>query len=375
VFTDYVADLRGADAEPLAFLDPAVAPPCIDAAKVLIEAARAPSLERHLASLTHLNPQYDGLRAALVAHRARVHVDSVSADEDERLILRNLDRLRVLPRSPTHRYILIDAASATLEVFEGDRLVDSMPVVVGRRADPTPMMVGLLRYAVVNPYWNVPEDLAQTSIAPQVLAEGPGYLEARGYEVLSDWSQSARLIDPRDVDWSSVAAGRQSLRVRQRPGGRNAMGRIKFMMPNPLGIYLHDNPERDLFRRPARFFSAGCVRLSEAQRLGELLLGRSSSALEQTSSDTRVDLPEPVTVSITYLTAAPGRAGGVVFRDDFYQRDGVDASALNGRRQRFLSRISYQISEATPPTSSARAPPGQLAVPRRQRPRRPPPPE
>jgi murein L,D-transpeptidase YcbB/YkuD len=97
------------------------------------------------------------------------------------------------------------------------------------------------------------------------------------------------------------------------------MGRVKFMLPNDLGVYLHDTPLRDLFAGADRRQSSGCIRLEDAQRLGRWLfqgaMPRPSGAAEQ-----RVDLPEPVPVYITYLTALPSR-GGIVFRPDTYGRD------------------------------------------------------
>jgi murein L,D-transpeptidase YcbB/YkuD len=123
------------------------------------------------------------------------------------------------------------------------------------------MLAGLMHYAIVNPYWNVPPDLARTKVAPGVLAKGVGFLKSMRYEVLSDWTEKATVLDPKTVDWRAVAAGRSEIRVRQLPGKGNSMGRMKFMMPNDLGIYLHDTPDRHLFADANRYFSSGCVRL------------------------------------------------------------------------------------------------------------------
>ena len=149
--------------------------------------------------------------------------------------------------------------------------------------------------------------------------------------MLSDWTPQARTLDPRRVDWRAVAAGRRLVNLRQTPGAHNMMGRIKFMMPNDLGVYLHDTPHRDLLRRDDRHLSSGCVRLEDAQRLGRWLFGgavpRASGAPEQ-----QVDLPEPVPVYIAYFTALPSR-GGVVFQNDSYGRD-RPATARPARRPR-----------------------------------------
>jgi murein L,D-transpeptidase YcbB/YkuD len=116
-----------------------------------------------------------------------------------------------------------------------------------------------------------------------------------------------------------VADGRQELRLRQLPGGANSMGRVKFMFPNDLGIYLHDTPDRALFAHDDRHFSNGCIRLEDAAALGKWLLGRSIRSAGR-APEQAVPLAVPVPVYLTYLTAIDGESG-VAFRDDVYGRD------------------------------------------------------
>src|SRR6476620_11100401 len=184
-----------------------------------------------------------------------------------------------------------------------------MKVVVGKPEMPTPMMAGMIRTAIVNPYWQVPADLVQSSIAKSVLDQGVKYLRSGGYQVLSSWDEDARLVDPKTVDWKAVNAGRALVHVRQLPGGANFMGRVKFEFPNPLGIYLHDTPAKDLMAQDARQFSSGCVRLEDAPRLGRWLMGGTLPTSKK--PETKVALPQPVPVYITYLTAFPEADGQV----------------------------------------------------------------
>jgi murein L,D-transpeptidase YcbB/YkuD len=241
--------------------------------------------------------------------------------EQERTLRLNLQRARALPAEPPQRYILVDAAAARLYTYEDGRVRDTMRVVVGRATDQTPMIAGLIRYATVNPYWNVPPDLVGDRIARHVVRYGTGYLRERGYEVLSDWTERAVPVDPNRVDWAAVAAGRREIRVRQRPGPHNAMGRMKFMFPNQLGVYLHDTPERDLLREATRQFSAGCVRVEDAPRLAHWLFGHPLRA-GSGPPEQQVLMHQPVPVYITYLTAAP-EGGRIAFRPDVYGRDGT----------------------------------------------------
>ena len=110
--------------------------------------------------------------------------------------------------------------------------------------------------------------------------------------------------------------------MRQRPGGSNVMGAMKFMLPNRLGIYLHDFPDKSLFARDDRRLSSGCVRLADAPRLARFLFGGAAPRPAGPAPEQRVDLPAPVPVYITYLTVLPDPARGVAMQRDVYARDG-----------------------------------------------------
>jgi murein L,D-transpeptidase YcbB/YkuD len=181
------------------------------------------------------------------------------------------------------------------------------------------MLASTIYYATLNPYWNVPGDLAQTLIAPRVLAQGVSYLTERNYEVLSDMGKEAQPIDPSTVDWAAVAAGTQMVRVRQLPGPANSMGKVKFGFPNATDIFLHDTPNKDLFVQTSRDISNGCIRLEDAPRLGRWLLGRDLAA-NSDAPEQHVLLPTPVPVFVTYLTAQASN-GQLTFAKDVYGRD------------------------------------------------------
>ncbi|MFP5330215.1 MAG: L,D-transpeptidase family protein [Alphaproteobacteria bacterium] len=243
------------------------------------------------------------------------------ADHYERVIILNMERARRLPAaSDKGRYILVDAGAARLYAYEDGKLVDSMNVIVGSAETQTPMMAAELSYVQLNPYWNVPPDLAASIVAKRVLEQGLVYLTERNYEVLSDWTDEATLVDPATVDWQAVADGRVTLRLRRGPGPWNSMGDMKFMIPNAFGIYLHDvpEPEKPMFASDKRWISNGCIRLEDAERLQKWVFGRRQVPSGQ--PEERVDVPDPVPVYITYFTVAPTK-DGVAFRPDRYNRD------------------------------------------------------
>jgi murein L,D-transpeptidase YcbB/YkuD len=238
----------------------------------------------------------------------------------ERKLLMNMERARRLPAPGTaKRYILVDAGSARLWMYENGQVVDSMKVIVGAPSSATPMMAALMRFASINPYWNVPVDLVATLIAPRVVSGGTSYLVDRRYEVLDSWEADAKVVDPATVDWSAVAAGKTEARVRQLPGGANSMGAMKFMMPNEYGIYLHDTLNKALFAGEDRWVSNGCVRLEDAGRLARWIFGGMPRPTQPDRED-HLQLYEPMPVYITYFTAAP-EGSAAIFRPDPYERD------------------------------------------------------
>lgn len=309
-FAAYVKGMREVRRNTMVYESRALAPAAPTSTAALQAAAQARSLATYVETLGWMHPLYAPTRAGLANGR----LDPAR----RRQIQANLARLRAIPANPTGRYVLVDAGSARLWMYENGRAVDSMKVVVGKPDQQTPAMAGFLRLAIVNPYWNVPVDLARDRVAYNVQAKGLGYLSASGYQVLSDWTDDARVVDPRSVDWQAVAEGDRELRVRQLPGGDNFMGKAKFMFQNAQGIYLHDTPDKDLMAKDGRQFSSGCVRLEDANRFGRWLLGRPLP--RSASPEQRVALAQPVPIYITYLTVMPEK-NRLAFRDDVYGRD------------------------------------------------------
>lgn len=389
---DYVRDMRRPPSVKMTYLDPELEPERPSQLEVLRAAALAPSFHDYVKSAGWMSPIYVQLRDALAEYpeswgklpqvvipageklragskHARVALlrqrlglpagtafdktvtakvkefqsdHGLSADGIvglgtiaalnrgpayyEQLIRLNLERAKLLP-GPYTRHVVVNSAAAQLWAYEGGKQQDTMRVIVGKPTEQTPMLAGMLRYAILNPYWNVPSDLVQHRIAPKVL-DGASFTKMN-YQALSDWSASPQIIDPAAIDWSAVTAGRQNLRVRQLPGKTNAMGRMKFMFPNDLGIYLHDTPDKALFKEQQRWFSSGCVRLEDAPRLGKWLFRKSLSA-SSNDPEQQVPLPEPVPVYLTYLTASP-TPSGLVFLEDAYGRDDAQLRRLATR--------------------------------------------
>lgn len=297
-------------------MDRGARPRPVSADRILRVAAAAPSLADYVGQIRWMHPYYAELRKALSLELA-----GPNRSARVQLLTLNRDRARVLPRGNAD-YILVNSAAARLDFYGDGKVKDTMRVVVGEAAQQTPMMAGMVRYAILNPYWHVPPDLAKSRLAPRVLSEGLIYLRKKGYEVVSEWSNTAKIIPIESIDWRAVAAGKLEVKVRQRPGPTNGMGEVKFMFPNDLGIYLHDTPGKALFQKSDRTFSAGCVRLEDAQGLKALIL-RDTPLANSSQPEQYVPLSRPVPVFLAYLTAYPVD-GKIVERPDVYKRDAKD---------------------------------------------------
>jgi len=275
---------------------------------ILGKALRAPSLTDHIKTISDVNPIYAGLRDAAVAEQQKPNGGNSAR------YAANLERVRSIPA--TGKFVVVDAATARLWMYENGRPVDSMKVIVGDKAKlglPTPMIASVIWYATLNPYWHVPDHMAKKIIAKRVLSEGEGYLKKGGYEVVSDWN-GTQALPPSSVDWKGVAAGTVQVKIRQLPGPTNGMGKMKFNFANPEGIYLHDTPNKALFAQNNRALSNGCIRLEDAKRLGRWLMGREPVAATA-EAEQHISLPQGIPVFVTYLTAQPHIGEQALVRD------------------------------------------------------------
>jgi len=252
---------------------------------------------------------------------------NVSVEQRLKQAMINMERRRWLPEFVAERYILVNIANFELEVIEGNEPVMTMRVIVGRHYRQTPVFTGTMTYLVLNPYWNVPPGIAAKDILPEVKKD-IRYLAENNIRVLQGWGAGAVRIDPATVDWKAMRAGNLPYWFRQDPGPNNSLGRFKFMFPNKYHVYLHDTPKRELFWKPARAFSSGCIRVEKARELAEYLLSdRPEWAREQIEAtiaskvEKTVTITRPIPVHLLYWTAWADKEGAINFRRDIYRRD------------------------------------------------------
>lgn len=244
-------------------------------------------------------------------------------------IVVNLERWRWLPINLGSRCIWVNIAGFRLEVKEFDRLIMEMRVVVGQPYRQTPVFSDKVTYMVLNPSWNVPDTIARKEILSKVKKD-PYYLTDQKIRVFKGWGAGTKEIDPRRVDWARLSEKNLPYHFRQDPGPQNALGRIKFMFPNPYDVYMHDTPAKELFGKTRRDFSHGCIRVEKPLDLAVYLMQNqaiwSREALAAALSgpnavERTVQLPEPVPIHILYWTVWSDSEGGLHFNPDIYDRD------------------------------------------------------
>ncbi len=251
-----------------------------------------------------------------------------------------LERLRWLPHLGPGRLVAVNVPMFRLWAWDG-LTPDGVPsyetrVIVGRALDTeTPVFVEEMDHIIFQPYWNIPRSIAQGEIVPAI-ARDPQYLQKQDMELVAGGKPVAATDD-------ALARLRDgTLAVRQRPGPRNSLGRVKFVFPNDENVYLHDTPAPALFERSRRDFSHGCVRVQNPAALASWVLrGQDTFTPEQVADamkgDTtrQVNLREPLRVILFYITAVVTPADGAVhFADDIYEHDGRLDQALLQRSRR-----------------------------------------
>lgn len=243
----------------------------------------------------------------------------------------NLDRARVLTQDMPPRFVVVNIAGFHVYLIENGKLRWQSRAVVGQLYRQTPQFRSAISYLQWNPTWTVPPGIILKDILPDARRD-PHSITRRGLQVLD---ADGNVLDPAGIDWHRFRSGHIPYTLRQQPGPKNALGRVKFMFPNSHQVYLHDTPSKGLFGRDARTFSSGCVRVEDAFTLARLLIddpewddGRIAKVLEEEEPQTLV-LKQRVPILLAYWTAWVDETGALQFRPDIYGRDAAWLAALD----------------------------------------------
>jgi len=261
------------------------------------------------------------------------------AEKINKIIL-SMERLRWLPQDLKSKYVFVNQAFYETWMMDDGKEVYRSDIIVGRPKFQTAVFADEMEKVTLNPNWYVPRTIIYEEMIPKLL-QNPYYLADLGY-VVSD--RNGQSVDSSTIDWGRYGQDSIPFDVRQPPGPKNALGRVKFMFPNEHSIYMHDTPARSLFKKSVRAFSHGCVRLQKPIKFAEIILGaqgwtpeRIKAAIASGENQTII-LDQKIPVYLGYYTAWADADGNVKTRDDVYSRDRTLSQALEQNVQARSSR-------------------------------------
>ena len=328
------------------FLPPAwrVAPPESESPAPVYRLHSSDSLLRAVKQFQQrYNLKQDG-----IVGRNTLRALNLPVEDHIRKIILNMERWRWFPHQLKGRRLIVNIAGFRLIGMKNRQVEITMPVIVGKVKNKTPVFNHFMTYIEVNPYWNIPPSIARDEIVAKVI-RNPFYLQEQGIRIFSSWQAGAYEIRSGSIDWNSIGHGISQFHLRQEPGPYNALGTMKFMFPNNKNIYLHDTPARGLFRRVKRALSHGCVRLSRPLELASYILKNDYQMISQRQLKAQIarkerkvfGLHQPLPVHLLYRTVWVDRnTGTAYFYDDIYGRDALLAKALFPRHK-VKCRYSY----------------------------------
>jgi L,D-transpeptidase YcbB len=268
-----------------------------------------------------------------------------------------MERLRWLPQMNVNRTIIVNIPAFQLwaidDLNDGANITN-MRVVVGKALkNQTPVLMAQMSFIEFSPYWNVPKNILKDEILPK-LSKNPGYLASQNMEIVSSTNSSAKTFSINSDTLDKLKRG--SLRVRQRPGNKNSLGKVKFIFPNKDDVYLHDTPANSLFSKSRRDFSHGCVRVEKPMILAEFALKNQGkwntdaiTKAMKNPANQRVVLQQPIPVLFFYTTSFVDQNNNLAFYPDIYGHDTLLMEALKKTDDLSDQSIFASTSIATPP--------------------------
>jgi murein L,D-transpeptidase YcbB/YkuD len=229
----------------------------------------------------------------------------------------NMERLREMPRNFPEEYIWVNIPMMEMKYVKNGMVRFHTKVAVGSGKRKTPFLLAPMLNVIFNPDWTVPPVIVEHDIAEGIKKYGSNYLRKKNLQALNS--------DGKEVTASVNASNYKEFTYRQAPGPQNPLGRIKFNLPNPWDIYLHDTPHDNIFSRESRALSSGCIRLQDPEGLAQVLLHFSADQIDSlvnTETTQPVKLNRPLPVYIVYLTVdTDPKSGGLDYLNDIYHLD------------------------------------------------------
>ncbi len=236
----------------------------------------------------------------------------------------NLERARWILHDLPERFLIVNIAGFKLYYLEHDKREWSCKVMVGKPYWKTPVFKATMKYVVLNPYWVVPPGILRKEVIPKIKKD-PQYLKKNNMEIVD---LKGRRVDPQKINWARVNPRRFPYIIRQKPGPKNALGRIKFIFPNKHFVFLHDTPAKALFAKNMRTFSHGCIRVEKPIELVKILFEGSKKwtfekikEIIDSKKNKVIHLERKIPVLVLYWTVTRNKDNSITFLPDIYNRD------------------------------------------------------
>ena len=240
-----------------------------------------------------------------------------------KILALNMERMRWLKHEFKQPYVWVAIPKMEMDYMDKDSIQFNMRVVVGRPARATPALDTKIQNIVLSPPWGVPPTIMREEVVPGIARRGGSYLARRG---LKAYDSRGRVVNASAINASNY----KRFSIQQAPGYSSSLGEVKFNMPNPWAIYMHDTPHREDFVKSYRAFSSGCVRVHKPKEFATFLLQDtinysyakidSICKLRKTIS---VPIHRNIDVHFVYLTNALDSAGNIMYLKDIYKWDKI----------------------------------------------------
>lgn len=247
----------------------------------------------------------------------------------------SLERSKVMRDSGWNTYFLVNVPEFMVYFVENGKTKFSFPVVVGKKDWQTPIFSSKMKYVVLNPTWNVPDNIARREEIPKII-KNKNFLKRKNMIVLKSYDLNEKPIDPRKINWKKFLSPEYQkkaipYKIIQLPSKSNALGRVKFMFPNKHSVYMHDTNAKSLFKNSYRAYSHGCIRLSKPMMMldylaksGYLVTNKANVDKFMASKELKyVNLKQPIPVHIGYFTAFVKDNGAIKYSPDVYGFDSL----------------------------------------------------
>ncbi len=264
------------------------------------------------------------------------HGGGLGATERKKVRL-SIERAKLMDPDPSHwqSYFLVNIPEFRVRFIENGTVAFVSDVVVGKKSWQTPIFSADMKYVVLNPTWNVPDNIARAEEIPHLLKD-PSYFKRKHMIVLRSYNLDSTPVNPSRVKWRQYLSPKWKkkelpYKLVQMPTKGNALGRVKFLFPNSNSVYMHDTPQKSLFKRKVRAYSHGCIRVARPIEMLRYLavygyLNHDWEWVKKELSSWKrknVSLGKPVPVHVGYFTAYVPQGGGVNFFPDIYGYDEI----------------------------------------------------